>query len=74
MGCIYSNFDGECQNYDEEVKDETLGCVGYGDEDGFCAVEDDPDPNYGCSCYESDSTCSECGADLNTDECSCEEE
>ena len=59
MGCIYSNFEGEC------MVDET--------DDGFCHYEDDPDPNYGCGQYESDWTCPECGQDLNIEDCSCEE-
>lgn len=76
MGCIYENNGmgsdgGLC--YFHEVDgcvDDTLGM----DEKGFCCVSDDPDPSYGCANYESDYTCMECGADLNVEDCGCEDE
>lgn len=66
MGCIYENFDGECTLWDDSV--ESLGC----DEKGYCICSDDPDPSIMCGNYESDWSCSECGADLNMEECDCE--
>ena len=60
MGCIYSDFEGKCQ-------------CDVGDDDGYCCYEDDPDPFYGCEYYESDYVCTECGADLNVEECKCED-
>jgi hypothetical protein len=59
MGCIYSDFEGNCDQNPEL-------------EDGICIYEDDPDPSYGCQYYESDYTCPTCGQDLNVDECDCE--
>ena len=49
MGCNYSNFDGDCELYDEDIND-GLGC----DEDGCCICEDDPNPEVTCGNYESD--------------------
>ena len=46
--------------------------MGGCDDEGFCICSDDPDPNVLCDTYESDNVCSECGADLNIDECDCE--
>ncbi len=45
MGCIYSDFHGQCQNYHEDDE---------GTWDGYCIWEDDPDPSVGCEWYESD--------------------
>ena len=47
--CIYSNWSGECQMFDEEQIDESLGC----DEQGYCWAEEDPDPSYSCVVFES---------------------
>ena len=56
MGCLYNNFGGTCQFYDKDefgivkdIKDTDYGFV----EDGACVVEDDEDPYYTCSSYES---------------------
>ncbi len=49
MGCRYSNFDGKCNVFDENIEDE-LGC----DDDGFCICEDDEDPSELCSNYDSE--------------------
>lgn len=73
MGCIYetNGFDvdaGICTLW-EDGAIEIQGC----DEKGYCVVSEDPDPSRNCDCYESDYTCSECGADLNVEECDCEE-
>jgi len=57
MGCIYSNYKGNCT-----LKD---------DENVTCDYECDPDPSYGCEYYESDYVCDECGVDLNVEECKC---
>ena len=48
MGCIYSNFEGACTIADPSIDDN--GCV----ENGYCVVEDDPDPSYSCENYETD--------------------
>ena len=61
MGCIYSHFEGKCTLELEDL------------EDGYCGYDCDPDPSYGCDCYESDYTCHDCGADLNVEECNCDE-
>lgn len=70
MGCIYENFEGECGMFDGDNSIDNLGC----DEEGLCICSEDPDPGYTCESYESDWCCNECGADLNIEECSCEEE
>jgi len=49
MGCIYSNFHGECMNYNGDTDYEPRGC-----EAGFCVVEDNPYPEDSCESYESD--------------------
>ncbi len=55
MGCLYSNFEGKCDFYPDEVK---LGC----DWKGFCVVEEDPTPEDSCDSYEWDGEeCPECG-------------
>lgn len=76
MGCIYESngFDTECglcTLWESEGKGLDIAGV---DENGICVVSDDPDPSYSCDCYESDYSCSECGADLNIEECDCEDE
>lgn len=53
--CIYNSWEGVCTFYDEELGniknvDETdYGFIG----EGICVVEDDEDPTYTCSAYES---------------------
>ena len=71
MGCIYQNREGECTlasdtygNLTEEME---------GSDDGYCVCSDDPSPSDTCGSYESDYTCRECGADLNIEECGCDE-
>ncbi len=73
MGCIFKDLEGKCSlamdtlgNYEENSDIE--GC----DIEG-CSVDSDPCPLDSCSNYESDYTCYECGADLNIEECTCEE-
>lgn len=66
MTCRYENFNGECTIWDEGV--EMPGC----DEKGYCICSEDPDPNVLCGSYESDNECSECGVDLNIEDCDCE--
>lgn len=74
MSCIY-----ECRNSglcsistdsDEQpiVNQMERGC----DAEAVCIVGDDPDPSMNCDGYESDNTCSECGIDLNVDDCDCD--
>ena len=45
MGCLYSNFQGECtlKDHDRATGDPV-----------YCVWEEDPDPSYGCESYESD--------------------
>ena len=65
MGCLYCNFEGVCDFYPEDLN------VGV-DENGFCVVEEDPNPEDSCCSYQSmDMTeCSECGqTSENIDEC-----
>ena len=57
MPCLYCNFDGTCQLFDEEWDysfDKDGLCIdGYGfDIKGYCYCEDDPDPSYSCGNYE----------------------
>ena len=66
MGCLQNNFHGECNVWDESV--EMPGC----DDEGFCVCDDDEDPADTCEDYQSDWECSECGCDLNINECDCE--
>jgi len=58
MGCIYKDSDGVCTM---GVKESLDGCI----------YEDDPDPSDSCASYESDYVCSECGIDLNVEDCEC---
>ncbi len=52
------------------IKDQAEeGC----DKNGYCAVEDDPNPADSCDSYESDYTCYDCGVDLNVSDCECKE-
>lgn len=57
MGCIYNNFSGRCtlSDYeeDEDKKIEVPVAMGYDDE-GYCIVDEDPDPSYSCESYESE--------------------
>ena len=52
--CIYSNWEGYCQLYDEDygyvhnIHDTDYGFVGK----GACVVEDDEFPDMSCSAYE----------------------
>lgn len=48
MGCVYSNFNGECELWEEPILQN-----GY-DKEGYCICEDDPDPSVLCEMYESD--------------------
>jgi hypothetical protein len=72
MGCIYQvnafcgDDAGKCNMWSKDI--EMNGC----DDEGFCICSEDPDPNVLCDTYESDNSCSECGVDLNIDECECE--
>lgn len=72
MGCIYNTFDGICQLWDEDnIEQSPPGCD---KKDGACWCDEDPHPHNSCDSYESDSVCHECGADLNIEECTCEDE
>jgi hypothetical protein len=61
MGCIYSEFSGRCS-------------VGVDGCDDGCIYDDDPNPADSCEQYESDWVCTECGVDMNVEECTCEEQ
>ena len=63
MGCIYTDNDGVCTiDHDDEMM-----------EDGYCCFDDDPDPSDSCESYESDNMCRDCYADLNVEDCTCED-
>jgi hypothetical protein len=47
MACKWSDFDGICSNFDNDI-DEDLCC----DEDGYCLCEEDPEPSETCETYE----------------------
>ena len=74
MGCIYEDrCDGLCMlslNDDGEFDKESEQ---QGSENGICVVSEDPQPSDNCDAYESDYQCNECGADLNIEDCECEE-
>jgi len=72
MGCLYSIVSGVCSLWDEDSKKGPDGS--FNDTKGYCGCEDDPDPSYSCSEYESDYYCSGCGSDLNIEECDCLDE
>lgn len=75
MGCIYENNSfGEEDSGKCTLWDDGDGMECGVDENGVCCCSDDPDPADSCSCYESDYTCMECGADLNVEDCGCEDE
>ena len=52
MGCIYSNFNGECSMWDPEIDSSDLGVDPDDTEHGYCIVEEDPNPEDSCSSYE----------------------
>jgi hypothetical protein len=65
MGCIYSsNVDGKCSLlWDDDKKESSYDseCI---DKNGYCLVEEDPEPAYSCEDYQSDDPyekCPECG-------------
>ncbi len=77
MGCIYENSgfsedSGKCSLWDDDDVGNGFDAMGT-DKEGFCCVSDDPNPADSCESYESDSTCFECGQDLNVSECDCDE-
>ena len=45
MGCVYSDADGKCELYDGNIDMPV-------DKEGYCQVEDDPDPSMSCEDYE----------------------
>lgn len=49
MGCIYSNFEGECTLWEQDSAANPDGCEGP-----ICIVEDDPEPEDSCHDYDSD--------------------
>ena len=75
MPCIYENKRcGTCTiSTDGDDKPITDNMQNGCDEDAVCVVGDDPDPSVSCDGYESDYTCSECGVDLNVEDCECED-
>lgn len=76
MGCVYENnsfgYDdgGKCCFHEPDGGGVEAGY----DEEGYCCCSDDPDPSYSCPMYESDYSCPDCGHDLNTGDCECEDE
>ena len=67
MGCLYCNFDGECELYSNDNGPS-------GQVDGVCVVDEDPNPADSCEFYESNWTCPDCGVDLNVEECKCDKD
>jgi len=52
MSCIFSNFNGTCQYFDENNTDDAFpNGMGY-DNKGICVVEDDPNPEDSCQNFE----------------------
>lgn len=76
MGCIYCNYDDICSLCDNETINLNPPGAEYNEEDDIweCICYDDPDPGYMCDSYESDYVCEGCGADLNIEECQCDDE
>ena len=66
MGCIYSN---------NGMGEDAGSCTLLSEDDNiiYCDYEGDEDPGYSCESYESDYYCSDCGRDLNIEECECDE-
>ena len=59
--CIYSSFNEGCLMFDRDAKgvekerylrDCFPEGMGY-DKEGYCIVEDDPDPGYSCQAFQS---------------------
>lgn len=56
MSCIYCDFHGKCQMWDEDSTNTfENNAVGW-DSEGYCVVDDDPDPSISCEIYESADT------------------
>lgn len=75
MGCIYNSNGidaGVCSLWEEDGGFEIQGV--FDDPKGYCGADEDPDPSSSCDSYESDWTCSICDADLNVEDCGCEDE
>jgi hypothetical protein len=49
MTCIYSDLDGKCGMWSEDIDDGLLGT----NAEGYCVCEEDPDPLETCESYES---------------------
>lgn len=75
MGCIYSNHEGICSLCDNETPHLNPAGAEYNDEieEYECVCEEDEDPGYMCDVYESNWICPECGADLNLENCQCDD-
>ena len=69
MGCIYEDWEGNCQMFEDGHRNGPMGC----DKEGKCNASGDPDPNVSCDTYESDSVCPDCEADLNIEDCTCDD-
>ncbi len=54
MGCIYQDYMGLCNMWDEDI--EMNGVEG----EGICVCSDDPDPGDTCEVYESDDPEEDC--------------
>jgi len=52
MGCIYSDFEGRCNLYEEEDDNVDDSDMGH-DKAGFCMSEDDENPSDNCYSFES---------------------
>jgi hypothetical protein len=67
MACIYEDYNGYC-TYDANIE---LPPTMKGKEGECAAVGKDYD---NCDCYESMQYCDDCGADLELEQCTCEED
>ena len=69
MGCIYNSWCDGCTMHEKGTEPIDLGC----DVNGNCMVEEDECPSDSCYAYQGDYTCSDCGADLYHEDCTCDE-
>jgi len=67
MGCIYESHSEGCTLYCKDIENICWG------NDGFCVCSDDPDPADSCEDYQSDYQCHGCGADMNIEDCTCDD-
>ena len=54
MSCIYSDTDGKCNLLEDEAYFVSESVIVSCDEDGYCLVEDDTNPDKSCDSFEYD--------------------